>query len=92
MREELTAWSNIATATVLFFMVVKMYLKTQVILNLKAMFVKKLTVIYNLASYKKNEDIDICHILPSKKGKNPIVIKFLKRTKNEIFKKKIPQL
>ena len=50
MKEELTAWNNIVVATVLFFTVVKMYQKTQVILNLKTMFVKKLIVIYNLAS------------------------------------------
>ena len=44
-EKELTAWSNTVVATVLFFMVVKMYQKLQVVLNLKAMFVKKVTVI-----------------------------------------------
>ena len=34
-------------------------------------------------------DIDICHFLPSKKGKNPIIIKFVRRTvRNEIFNNK----
>ena len=34
-------------------------------------------------------DIDICHFLPSKKGKNPILIKFVRRTvRNEVFHNK----
>lgn len=34
-------------------------------------------------------DIDICHTLPSKKGKNPIIIKFVRRTvRNTIFNHK----
>ena len=34
-------------------------------------------------------DIDICHFLPSKKGKNPIIIKFVRRTvRNEVFNNK----
>lgn len=37
----------------------------------------------------KNADIDICHVLPSKKGKNPIIIKFVRRSvRNAIFAKK----
>ena len=32
------------------------------------------------------QDIDICHRLPSKKGKNPVIIKFVRRTvRNEVF-------
>ena len=34
-------------------------------------------------------DVDICHFLPSKKGKNPIIIKFVRRTvRNEVFNNK----
>ena len=34
-------------------------------------------------------DIDICHFFPSKKGKNPIIIKFVRRTvRNEVFNNK----
>ena len=33
-----------------------------------------------------SSDIDICHTLPSKKGKNPIIIKFERRSmRNTIF-------
>ena len=33
-----------------------------------------------------NNDIDICHALPSKKSKNPIIIKFVRRTiYNKVF-------
>ena len=33
-----------------------------------------------------NNDIDICHALPSKKSKNPIIIKFVRRTiHNKVF-------
>ena len=35
-------------------------------------------------------DIDICHFLPSKKGKNPIIMKFVRRTvRNEVFNNKL---
>ena len=33
-----------------------------------------------------NHDIDVCHALPSRKGKNPIIIKFVRRTvRNKVF-------
>lgn len=36
-----------------------------------------------------NSDIDICHTLPSKKNKNPIIIKFVRRTiRNKVFANK----
>ena len=36
-----------------------------------------------------HSDIDICHELPSKKGKNPIIIKFVRRTvRNLVFNHK----
>ena len=35
------------------------------------------------------QDIDICHRLPSNKGKNPVIIKFVRRTvRNEVFNRK----
>ena len=47
---------------------------------------KKINSNLQLSQPLKNKHIDICHILPSKKGKNPIIIKFIKRTiRNEIF-------
>ena len=40
----------------------------------------------NLPSAVSRSDIDICHTLPSKKGKNPIIIKFVRRSmRNTIF-------
>lgn len=36
-----------------------------------------------------NSDIDICHTLPTKKNKNPIIIKFVRRTvRNKVFANK----
>ena len=36
-----------------------------------------------------NSDIDICHVLPSRKEKNPIIIKFVKRSvRNQVFNNK----
>ena len=36
-----------------------------------------------------NSDIDICHVLPSQKGKNPIIIKFVRRSaRNQVFNSK----
>ena len=36
-----------------------------------------------------NNDIDICHALPSKKSKKPIIIKFVRRTiRNQVFARK----
>ena len=36
-----------------------------------------------------NSDIDICHVLPSRKGKNPIIIKFVRRSiRNQVFNNK----
>ena len=35
-----------------------------------------------------NSDIDICHIMPSRKGKNPIIIKFVRSVKNQAFNSK----
>ena len=36
-----------------------------------------------------NTDIDICHVLPSRKAKNPIIIKFVRRTvRNLVFANK----
>ena len=47
---------------------------------------KKINSNLQLSQPLQNKDIDICHVLPSKKGKNPIIIKFIKRTiRNEIF-------
>ena len=35
------------------------------------------------------QDIDICHRLPSNKGKNPVIIKFVRRAvRNEVFNRK----
>ena len=40
----------------------------------------------NLPSAVSRSDIDICHTLPSKKGKNPIIIKFVRTSmRNTIF-------
>ena len=37
----------------------------------------------------ESNDIDICHVLPSTKGKNPIIIKFVRRSiRNQIFARK----
>ena len=37
----------------------------------------------------RNSDIDICHVLPSRKGKNPIIIKFVRRSvRNQVFNNK----
>ena len=94
MREEVTAWNNIAVATVLFFMVVKMYPKNPSNFEFESYVCKKINSNLQFNQPLKNEDIDICHILPSKKGKNPIIIKFIKRTiRNEIFfQKKISKI
>ena len=36
-----------------------------------------------------NSDIDICHVLPSRKGKNAIIIKFVRRSiRNQVFNNK----
>ena len=36
-----------------------------------------------------NSNIDICHVMPSRKGKNPIIIKFVSRSvKNQVFNSK----
>ena len=43
----------------------------------------------NLPQPIVNADIDICHVLPSKKSKNPIIIKFVRRTvRNFVFANK----
>ena len=37
----------------------------------------------------RNSDIDICHVMPSQKGKNPIIIKFVRRSvRNQVFNSK----
>ena len=36
-----------------------------------------------------NSDIDICHVVPSRKGKNSIMIKFVRRSvRNHVFNSK----
>ena len=37
----------------------------------------------------RNSDIDICHVMPSQKGKNPIIIKCVRRSvRNQVFNSK----
>ena len=36
----------------------------------------------------RNSDIDLCHVLPSRKGKNPIFIKFVRSVRNQVFNSK----
>ena len=36
-----------------------------------------------------NSDVDICHGIPTRKGKNPIIIKFVRRSvRNQVFNSK----
>ena len=54
-------------------------IKKQVIWTLKILH-KTLNSRIKLSQPITNSDIDICHILPSRKAKNPILIRFERRT------------
>ena len=77
-------------------MAAKMLLQKQLMRYLKVLFlintlsfINALNCRLNLPSELTHSDIDISHVLPSAKNKNPIIIKFDRRTvRNMVFNHK----
>ena len=58
-------------------------------LDFENFIIKTLNSRIKLSQPIANTDIDICHVLPSRKAKNPIIIKFVRRTgRNLVFANK----